>query len=182
MTDPRVAKTRAALGEAILALAAEKPFNDITITEIAERAGVGYASFFRHYRDKDGLLSAVADTMVDDLLAVIMPAFLEEDTLAGSVALCQFVDQHRPITRVLLAGGAETNVRRHIIARAIESAHFRTVADDRVPFELVITHCVVATLGLLTWWLEHDQTISADTMGGVVNRLVMAPVRQFQRG
>ncbi len=182
MTDPRVAKTRAALGEAVLALAAEKPFADITITEIAERAGVGYASFFRHYRDKDALLAAVADTMVDDLLAIIMPAFLEEDTNAASIAICRYVDEHRPITRALLAGGAETNVRRHIIARAIERADLRTIAQPGVPFELVITHCVAATLNLLTWWLEQGQGIPAETMGGVMNRLVLAPVRKMQRG
>ena len=67
MTDPRVAKTRAALAESVLALASEKPFAEVTITEIAERAGVGYASFFRHYRDKDALLADVADTLVDDI-------------------------------------------------------------------------------------------------------------------
>src|SRR5471032_1530884 len=79
MTDPRVTKTRAALAEAVLALAAEKPFADVTITEIAERAGVGYASFFRHYKDKDALLSDVADTLVNDLIAIIMPAMQNDD-------------------------------------------------------------------------------------------------------
>src|ERR1700679_1120953 len=60
MTDPRVTKTRAALAQAVLALASEKPFTDVTITEIAVRAGVGYASFFRHYKDQDALLAVVA--------------------------------------------------------------------------------------------------------------------------
>lgn len=176
MTDPRVAKTRAALGAAILALAAEKPFSDITILEIAERAGVGYASFFRHYRDKDALLAEVADSMVDDLTAIIMPAVQEDDTGAASVAICRFVDEHRLICRALLSGGAESEIRRRIVRRSIAHDHAAGESSP-VPTELLTAHCVSATLGLLTWWLEQGEAVSPEAMGGVIDRLVMAPVR-----
>ncbi len=181
MTDPRVTKTRAALAEAVLALAAEKPFADVTITEIAVRAGVGYASFFRHYKDKDALLSDVADTLVDDLIAIIMPAMQNDDTAAAAVAICRYVDEHRPISRALLAGGAETTIRRHIIERAIAHAKIWNVPPREVPHELIVTHSVVASLGLLTWWLEQGKDISAEAMGRIVDRLVMSPVRAMER-
>ncbi len=188
MTDPRVTKTRAALAQAVLALAAEKPFADVTITEIAERAGVGYASFFRHYKDKDALLTAVADTMIEDLVAIIMPAMLEEDTRAASIAICVYTEGHRSITTALLSGGAETMVRHHIVARAIEYSRLQTVLRPpnppgvAIPPELILTHCVAATLGLLSWWLEQGGGLSAEAMGDLVNRLVMAPVRAIERG
>jgi AcrR family transcriptional regulator len=187
VTDPRVAKTRAALADAVLTLASEKPFADVTITEIAERAGVGYASFFRHYKDKDALLADVADTVVDDLLPAMMPAMLDEDTLTASIAMCRFIDENRLVTRALLAGGAETMVRRHIVMRAIERSGSRPTAEtDRpaipaIPHELVITHCVAASLGLLSWWLDQGAAISCEAMGEVLNRLVMAPVRGLER-
>jgi AcrR family transcriptional regulator len=191
MTDPRVTKTRAALASAVLALATEKPFADVTVTEIAERAGVGYASFFRHYRDKDALLVAVADALVDDLTAIIMPALADQDTSAASIAICRFVDDNRLIARALLAGGAESEVRRRIVARSIERSGER--AGERsaaqaaretagVPRDLVVTHCVAATLGLLSWWLEQGEGVSPDAMGAVVDRLVMAPVRAMEGG
>jgi AcrR family transcriptional regulator len=182
-----VAKTRAALAEAVLALASEKPFGEVTITEIAERAGVGYASFFRHYKDKDALLADVADTVVDDLLPAMMPAMMDEDTLTASIAMCRFVDENRLVTRALLAGGAETMVRRRIVIRAIERSRDRAAINpvDRppiaIPDELVITHCVAATLGLLSWWLEQGSAISCEAMGQVVDRLVLAPVRAIER-
>jgi AcrR family transcriptional regulator len=181
MTDPRVAKTRAALGAAVLALTAEKPFADITITEIAERAGVGYASFFRHYRDKDALLADVADSLVDDLTAIIMPAVNKDDTGAASVAICQFVEEHRLIARALLSGGAESEIRRHIVERAVDQGR-AAPEPSLVPQSLIICHCVASTLGLLTWWLEQGEAVSAEAMGGVIDRLVMAPVRTMQVG
>jgi AcrR family transcriptional regulator len=188
MTDPRVTKTRAALAQAVLALASEKPFADVTITEIAERAGVGYASFFRHYKDKDALLTAVADKMIEDLVGIIMPAMLMEDTLAASIAICGYVEAHRSITTALLAGGAETMVRHHIVARALEYSRLQTDLRPRnappmsIPPELVLTHCVASTLGLLSWWLEQRGGLTAEGMGDVLNRLVMAPVRAIERG
>ena len=182
MTDPRVTKTRAALAEAVLALASEKPFADVTITEIAARAGVGYASFFRHFKDKDALLTEVADQMVTDLLALIMPAMMEEDTRATSVAICRYVDEHRLLTHALLAGGAESTVRDHILGRSLEIARLRVPPQPSgVPYELIVTHSVSATLGLLGWWLEHGKDISADAMGSVIDRLVMSPVREMER-
>jgi AcrR family transcriptional regulator len=182
MTDPRVTKTRAALSEAVLALASEKPFADVTITEIAARAGVGYASFFRHFKDKEALLTEVADQMVTDLLAIIMPAMMEEDTRATSIAICRYVTEHRLLTHALLAGGAESDVRRHIVNRSLETARLRVSSQPSgIPYEMVVTHSVSATLGLLAWWLENGRDISAEKMGEVVDRLVMAPVRAMER-
>lgn len=182
MTDPRVTKTRAALAEAVLALASEKPFADVTITEIAARAGVGYASFFRHFKDKDALLIEVADQMVTDLLAIIMPAMIEEDTRATSIAICRYVDEHRLLTRALLAGGAESTVRDHIVGRSIDNARLRVPAKPAgISYEMIVTHSVSATLGLLGWWLEKGDGISPEAMGEVVDRLVMSPVRIIER-
>jgi len=182
MADPRIGKTRAALGEAVLALAGEKPFAEVTISEIAERAGVGYASFFRHYRDKEALLAEVADAQMEDLLALILPALRNEDTLAASIAICRFADEHRLISRALLVGGAESIVRRHIVTRAI--GHPALGAIDwtgEVPKELLVTHGVAATLGLISWWLDQGAEISPLSMGAVLDQLVMAPVRQTRR-
>jgi AcrR family transcriptional regulator len=97
MPDARITKTRAALSEAVLALAGEKNFNDLTIAEIAERAGIGYATFFRHYPDKEALLADVADVLIDELIGQMMPALLAEDTLSASIELCRFVQKRHTI-------------------------------------------------------------------------------------
>jgi AcrR family transcriptional regulator len=177
MTDARIAKTRAALAEAVLALAGEKDFGDVTIAEIAQRAGIGYATFFRHYTDKDALLSDVAEVLVDELIGLILPALLAEDTLTASIALCRFVDGRRTICRALLAGGAEAAVRRELIERTAERAEaLHLPQPEGLPASLLIMHAVTATVGLLGWWLEHEG-IDATAMGAIINRLVMAPVR-----
>jgi AcrR family transcriptional regulator len=51
-TDPRVRRTHELLQEALIELAAERGFDAITVGDIARRAGVNRATFYRHYQDK----------------------------------------------------------------------------------------------------------------------------------
>jgi AcrR family transcriptional regulator len=49
-TDRRVLRTRDTLGDALVELMHEKPFDDITVQEVLDRAGVGRSTFYAHYR------------------------------------------------------------------------------------------------------------------------------------
>jgi AcrR family transcriptional regulator len=174
--DARIARTRAALIRALLDLAQDKDFADITIRETAERAGVGYATFFRHYPGKEALLADAAAALIDELVGVMAPALSQDDTLAASVALCRFADERRSICRPLLGDGAAPNVRRDVVARATARAADQPRPSD-LPRELVIGHTVTAIIGLLAWWLERGGALDPEAMGEIIDRLVMRPVR-----
>ena len=58
--DARQVRSRRALSGALLALLEDKPFDQLTIREISAKAGTGYATFFRHFPDKEALLGDVA--------------------------------------------------------------------------------------------------------------------------
>src|SRR6266478_6167941 len=60
--DARVRRTRDSLGDALVALMQEKPFDSIIVQDVLDRAGVGRSTFYAHYRDKEDLfLSDVED-------------------------------------------------------------------------------------------------------------------------
>src|SRR5690606_12454565 len=54
--DARVRRTRRRLQDALVALVLERGYEAVTIRDVAERADVGYATFFRHYASKEALL------------------------------------------------------------------------------------------------------------------------------
>jgi AcrR family transcriptional regulator len=55
-------RTRERLGDALIALMHERNFDDITVKDVLDRAGVSRSTFFVHYSDKDDLfLSDVED-------------------------------------------------------------------------------------------------------------------------
>ncbi|HTP02427.1 MAG TPA: TetR/AcrR family transcriptional regulator [Anaerolineales bacterium] len=54
--DPRVRRTRSLLEQAFFDLVQEKGFQDVTVQDITERAGVNRATFYAHFPDKYALL------------------------------------------------------------------------------------------------------------------------------
>ncbi len=57
--DPRVARTRKLIRDALASLLAEKNFESISVLDIAERATVNRATFYAHFTDKFALLDAM---------------------------------------------------------------------------------------------------------------------------
>ncbi|MEU6848829.1 TetR/AcrR family transcriptional regulator [Actinacidiphila alni] len=54
--DPRVARTARAFEQAVVALAAERPVSQITVAELAHRAGLTRATFYNRYNSPLDLL------------------------------------------------------------------------------------------------------------------------------
>ena len=60
--------TKECLYTAPLLLMEKKPYEDITITEIAKKAGVSRMSYYRLYKSKDDILEQYADEVFRNLL------------------------------------------------------------------------------------------------------------------
>ncbi len=54
--DPRAARTRLLLQQALGEMLTERSFASVTIADITRRAGVNRATFYAHFQDKDDLL------------------------------------------------------------------------------------------------------------------------------
>src|ERR1041384_4038846 len=66
-TDARVRRTRDALGDALVALMQEKPFETITVQDVLDRAQVSRSTFYSHYSDKDDLLMSDAEEFFESI-------------------------------------------------------------------------------------------------------------------
>lgn len=176
--DPRIAKSRRALHAALLALVTEAPFEEVTVAAITKRAGIGYATFFRHYPSPEALLADIADQWIGELLARVAPLIVAQDTRAAALALASFVEARRPLCRALLVGAGEV-MRRDITARAIAAAGgVEAPVQPWLPRDLGIAHGVAATLAILRWWLEADRQEDAAAVADIIDRLVFAPLAQ----
>src|SRR6266702_1282500 len=72
--DRRIQKTRKLLHEALGALIREKPYDEIVVKEILDRANVGRSTFYTHFRDKDELLASGIYDMLRTVHASEVPA------------------------------------------------------------------------------------------------------------
>ena len=53
--DPRARRTRSRLQEALLAECADRPLDEVSVSAVVRRAGVGRATFYLHYDDLQAL-------------------------------------------------------------------------------------------------------------------------------
>jgi AcrR family transcriptional regulator len=176
--DRRVRRTQRALAGALLELAGGKPYQDVTIREIAERADVGYATFFRHYASKEALLLEVLSTIVADLARLLEPTAEQGRLAEAGRQLFEYVREHRDALAMLFAAqrssGVQVEVRREVVARVLASRAFRPGAG--LPRALAAHHLAVASLALVEWWLEQGMPYGPARMGAIYARLVVAPV------
>jgi len=192
--DRRVRRTRRALAEALIALTQERDFAAVTVRAIAARAGVGYATFFRHYADKGALLAEVLDVVIDEVIALLdhdrsaatgghdagaagETPVVDRDAALGA-RLFSYARDHAAICRVLLRGPGANLLLERIVARGTALA----LAEGRrgggiVPPEIAAHHLVTSTLALLGWWLEHDMPYPPERMGAIYRDLIAAPTR-----
>jgi AcrR family transcriptional regulator len=97
--DPRVKRTRQLLKQALSDLLAEKPFQDITVQDIADRATVNRVTFYAHFEDKYDLISAwIRDGFVKQLEAALplnSSLSAEHLRMLCSVVLASLREAHR---------------------------------------------------------------------------------------
>src|SRR6202140_3209752 len=80
--DRRVRRTRDALGDALITLMQEKPFETITVQQVLDRAGIGRSTFYAHYRDKNDLF--LSD--LEDFLGSMSTLLLRQREASNRVA------------------------------------------------------------------------------------------------
>lgn len=176
-------RTRAALRAALVELLSEQPFEALTVREIAARAGVGYSTFFRRYRDKEALLYEINEDLMSELLGRLLPGMARGDTAATAAQLCAFVRENEALCRAVLAGGGEDVVRAETVRRAIARIMALRPRDGGdLETELAIFHSVSATLNLLGWWLRTHAELDAARMAGAIDRLVLFPTTRWRAG
>jgi AcrR family transcriptional regulator len=172
--NARSARTRDALRSSFLKLLARKALDEVTVREIVADAGVNYATFFRHYTDKDALLEDLAAQQISQLLAMTLPILFTVDSRASARALCAYLWEHRTLWSVLLTGGAASALKREFIRQAREVAANAGYADSIIPSDLRVVFCVSGTLEILAWWLEHGRDISVDRIAEILDMLTVA--------
>jgi AcrR family transcriptional regulator len=94
--------------EATADLVAERGYAEVTIEQIVRRARVGYATFYKHYPDKEQAFVALLDAAIERTLYVVEEAYDRESggwpekVGAGLGALLEQVAAHPNVARACL--------------------------------------------------------------------------------
>ncbi|APE26658.1 MULTISPECIES: TetR/AcrR family transcriptional regulator [Streptomyces] len=169
--DRRVRRTRAALRQALVELVLDKGFHAVTVEEVTERADVGRATFYAHYRDKEDLLVGIVRDLAEDrerLLPAVRQAHAEGFTGLPVKYVFEHAEQEKPVYQVILRGEGDGRALREftdLIRTHAEAAFRARVAQlgvtPRIPLDVVARAWTGELIALLTWWVENDTGYSA---------------------
>lgn len=190
--DRRIARTRAALRDALMTLIVEKGFETITIQEIVDRANVNRATFYLHFKDKDELLYQSMAEVYDQLVSTMKfsPSGAErgeqDDWMPYKGADdWRHVAAHADFYRVLLSekGSAAfvLKVRRYladVIARDLEKTAKAMGIQPKYPIDILAYVCAGAQIGTMTWWIENDMPISPEQMANMLYEILSLGITQ----
>jgi AcrR family transcriptional regulator len=176
--DRRIQRTRQSLRTALLELIKEKGYDTISIEEITERANVGRATFYLHYKDKEDLLleefSEMANEKVQILSEIPFSAWLksQEDAEASSekrpvpplLIVFEHIHENSELYYILLKSERSSRIIeriRKISTEAIVQFVEAKAKTDPIPFlfkvpiEFFAAFFSGALLSTVDWWLEE---------------------------
>lgn len=81
LRDRRVRRTQKLIRKAFLDLIAEKEYSQITVTDIIEKADYNRATFYRHYYDKEHLVTEIIDEQIDLFVAAFILPYEDSDII-----------------------------------------------------------------------------------------------------
>jgi AcrR family transcriptional regulator len=177
-TDARVRRTRDALGDALIALMQEKPFDTITVQDVLDRAHVSRSTFYSHYSDKDDLLMSDAEEFFEALSMALSAHGDTSDRVFPVKEFFTHLADVQPFYKALVKSGkfqenmelARGHFARGIERRLAELPRASSIAASERS-AIAFTHAG-ALLSLLSWWLDRGMKEPAAQMDELFHRMV----------
>ena len=180
--DRRVLRTRDRLGDALVALIQEKPFDAITVQEVLDRAGVSRSTFYVHYRDKDDLFLSDADEFLEAMTMMLSRRKEKSERVAPVREFFEHVAHAQQIYKALVEAGrihdfvelAQGHFARGIEQRLKELPRAQGVAPAA---RAVAAQALAgALLSLLKWWIDHGMPTPPEQMDESFHQMVWSGI------
>ena len=174
-TDQRILRTRDALGDALVALMHEKNFDQITVQQVLDRAGVGRATFYAHYRDKEDLFMSDVEEFFTMAASMLKRHSVSTKRLAPIRELFSHLRDVREFYLALVASGKANDVRelgRGIFARSIdERLEAAGVQMHPLPRSAQAHALAGSMFSLLDWWIDKGMKSDPQEMDDLFHRM-----------
>ncbi|MCC7011677.1 MAG: TetR/AcrR family transcriptional regulator [Planctomycetes bacterium] len=177
--DRRVRRTQALLNAAFVELFHEQRYDEIRVRDILERAAVGRATFYEHFRGKDELLIH----SMAPFFAILTDCAFETADPAALGRLLEHFRANAAAARSMFAGPNSGQllplvVRRlgALIERRLEACDDARSTSEQLPRRLLALQIAEAQFALIRAWLLDAQPCATELVGAALIRTSRALV------
>lgn len=180
--DRRSQRTQRLVFAAFTELVTEKPYDEILVQDILDRAGIGRTTFYAHYYDKDDVLDTITEQLVEILTRQVAQSAAQQQIVPSLEVfqhIYQYPDRHM---RAFMRGHASERLWEALqtaFCKAVEPALAALCAESTsptIPLEVISQYLVSTLLSLLKWWLSADMPYSPEEMDSIFQQLAMPGV------
>ncbi len=153
-SDPRARRSRKAMYTSLIMLALQKGYGKFTIRDLTRHANVGYATFFRHCKSLDEMLTHIFLCAYQDLANRIAE---QENLFDQAVELYSFVSEHSDLYRVYFQLSPNHPVRAYFTgeSKKLILQFWDTDIHSHVPLPLSLDYLLQCSDLLMGWYLKR---------------------------
>ena len=179
--DRRIQKTRKQLRESMLELILDRGYDDISIQDVTDRANLGRATFYLHYREKDELYADVIQNMAEDYFSSLPkqdPKKVQLFNVQHLKQLFNFVENHYDFYRIIIMGrGAMltfvllTDIAKNYILNIAKAQDPDFEKVTGIPADFLLNFNASTLMATIFWWLENNMPYSAEEMAKMYEKM-----------
>jgi AcrR family transcriptional regulator len=183
-TDRRVLRTRDTLGDALVALMHEKRFEEITVQDVLDRAGVGRSTFYAHYRDKDDLFLSDVEDFLEHCCSALKRKSASPQRLLPVQEFFSHIREARAFYAAFVVSGKVHDVwalAKGFFARSIEE-RLQLAGVKIAPVQRSAQAYALAgsLFSLLDWWIDRGMKADPKEMDELFHRMAWSGLRSTQ--
>ncbi len=174
-TDRRILRTRDTLGDALFALMHEKSFDEITVQDVLDRAGVGRSTFYVHYRDKEDLFLSDVEDFCERFASALKRQGASAKRLLPVQEFFEHIREVREFHAAIVRSGRVHDVlalARGFFARSIDERLQMAGVEMQPVRRSAQAHALAGSFfSLLDWWIDKGMKADPKEMDELFHRM-----------
>jgi AcrR family transcriptional regulator len=181
-TDRRIVRTRNKLGNALMALLEERSFDDITVQDVLDRAGVGRSTFYVHYRDKQDLFLSDVEDFFELCSGLLKRHNASPDRLLPVQEVFAHIREMRDFYAAVVRSGKVNEIQvlgRGFFARSIDE-RLQSAGMKMDPLERSAkSHALAGSFfSLLDWWIDKGMKADPKEIDTLFHRMAWTGLQE----
>ena len=181
-SDRRTRRTRHKVSGALVDLIKEKRFDDITVQNLIDRAGVGRSTFYTHFRDKEDAF----EHQWEQFNQLLAERINWDNAGTASFFPVKFFFQHLQEAQAFYQGLVRSGKVEKIFKSGVEylTHNIEAALSKRfqphqiaIPVPVLSHYLANEFFGLLQWWVDARMPYPPEAMDEMFHRLVNPTIR-----